>query len=472
MANKAMVEALIKAIQETASFCMSNGVTSRNKLIVKSNDEAFVSGLVDGYDDDIEEIIENIPDAPTEPIDLYATYGQTVEVPDGYTVEGVYSKFLYKFADKGINDGSFGYLFDLLGENEYCDVTEKGTIGAGVSPALYIFQFASASAPGSYTLYYLSWSSAQSPSSKPTSVSANELNSNGFFISARAGYSSGSMPTTLQDLAKTYPTGFIYYNADGERVDYFFRIQQSIWQFVNNTFSWLGDSGATQDLAYYYSYQSIQYKIHCIPVSKPKWVDIIAKYGESVTIPDGYTVESVKCANLYLFKSRSSTSGYVWIVEFDNANVYSDDKAISLIGNKVSPALSIMSITKFTNGLPDGSWLSSQTGQACLSGNYSGQVLNGYLNVNISNPFFVKFGKIYSDSGQWPNVMSSNYPFKFQRYDSQTQLVPYHFSVPSAVWKFENGVFSWLGDSTNNMDLAYYYNVESPDIRIRCVLAG
>lgn len=59
---KAEAEAIIKALQETCNFIMTNGVSIRQAISNSTQDAAFVSGLLAAYNTDIETIINDIPD--------------------------------------------------------------------------------------------------------------------------------------------------------------------------------------------------------------------------------------------------------------------------------------------------------------------------------------------------------------------------------------------------------------------------
>ena len=60
--SKAEAQALIKAIQETCNFIMTNGVSIRQAISNTTQDAAFVASLLATYDTAMEQIISDIPD--------------------------------------------------------------------------------------------------------------------------------------------------------------------------------------------------------------------------------------------------------------------------------------------------------------------------------------------------------------------------------------------------------------------------
>lgn len=65
--GKVEVSALIKAIQESVSLLVSDGLAARPKITDPVVDATYVEGLESGYSDEIDEIVDNIPDVPPTP---------------------------------------------------------------------------------------------------------------------------------------------------------------------------------------------------------------------------------------------------------------------------------------------------------------------------------------------------------------------------------------------------------------------
>jgi hypothetical protein len=67
MMGKVEVSALIKAIQESVSLLVSDGIAPRERITDPVNDAARVQDLESGYSTEIDDIVDNIPDVPPTP---------------------------------------------------------------------------------------------------------------------------------------------------------------------------------------------------------------------------------------------------------------------------------------------------------------------------------------------------------------------------------------------------------------------
>lgn len=65
--GKVEVSALIKAIQESVSLLVSDGIAPRERITDPVNDAARVQDLESGYSTEIDDIVNNIPDVPPTP---------------------------------------------------------------------------------------------------------------------------------------------------------------------------------------------------------------------------------------------------------------------------------------------------------------------------------------------------------------------------------------------------------------------
>lgn len=65
--GKIEVSALIKAIQESVSLLVSDGIAPRERITDPINDAARVQDLESGYSAEIDDIVDNIPDVPPTP---------------------------------------------------------------------------------------------------------------------------------------------------------------------------------------------------------------------------------------------------------------------------------------------------------------------------------------------------------------------------------------------------------------------
>lgn len=60
--TKDQCEAIIRAIQETTNFIMTNGITIRDRISDPAEDADYVESLLATYGSAIDAIIANIPD--------------------------------------------------------------------------------------------------------------------------------------------------------------------------------------------------------------------------------------------------------------------------------------------------------------------------------------------------------------------------------------------------------------------------
>ena len=195
-------------------------------------------------------------------IDIDVNFGDPVTIPAGYHVESVKCQRLYVNASSvthSIYDQYVSFVFD--GENQYCALNDIALLGAGVVPCLTIFAIASDQG-GGYWITYRPMSSTVNPT---VSLSNKRLNSGGAFVSADALVSGAtSNADTIANALNTYPALFRYYDFNNTIVPYYFRIQQSVWQFQNGVFSWLGDTTDVSDLAYWYNTRAV--RVHCVKI--------------------------------------------------------------------------------------------------------------------------------------------------------------------------------------------------------------
>lgn len=194
----------------------------------------------------------------------------------------------------------------------------------------------------------------------------------------------------------------------------------------------------------------------------PKPIEV--NFGDPVTIPAGYTVGSVMCSRGYAFasnvSSESSMMGQFVNYEFLGEKVYFDDTNTSLVGVGVVPALQIFAITNLQQ---QGYYLSTKSGS---TQNYLSTAAASELN---SNSYFVKGTTNYNDSNIMNtivNALQTYFPVYFNLSDSSGNWLYFCFRVPQTLWQVQNGVFSWLGDTTNITDLAYWYNGRAVQINL------
>lgn len=194
-------------------------------------------------------------------------------------------------------------------------------------------------------------------------------------------------------------------------------------------------------------------------------IDIDVNFGDAVTIPAGYTVESVQCQRLYVKATTVTHITYGQFVEFsfDGENEFCDLSNTSLIGMGVDPCLTIFSLQNTSGGGYWVSWRSASTSGIVVSG-ISDKSLNSngvFCSAKVQCP-------ITANADLVANGLQT-FPALFRYYDSTGTIVPYFFKIQQSVWRFSGGVFSWFGDTTDTSNLAYWYNGIA--VRIHCVPA-
>ena len=195
-------------------------------------------------------------------------------------------------------------------------------------------------------------------------------------------------------------------------------------------------------------------------VEQEETITIESTFGANITIPEGYKVDSVLCSRGYAFASSVTNSGTVVDYEIPGEKVYFDDTNISLVGVKVKPALQITAINTL-----------SQTIVATLSSKYGdtgvGPSSASASNVN-SGGFLVKGTANYSNSSVGSSVANAmqQFPVYFNLSDSSGNWLYFCFNVPQTLWQFQNGVFSWLGNTASFLNLAYWYNTRPVKINL------
>ena len=190
----------------------------------------------------------------------------------------------------------------------------------------------------------------------------------------------------------------------------------------------------------------------------PQEIDIDVNFGDPVTIPAGYTVDSILCSRGYAFASYVNRSSLGLVsYELPGEKIYFDDTDTALIGKNVDPCLTIFAHKSIADS--DGWYISCKSGITNTITSCSAQYLN-------SGGYFVKADVALSDNVNLANAMQI-YPVHFNLSDSAGNWLYYCLRVPQTLWQFSGGVFSWLGDTTDATDLAYWYNTRA--VRVHCV---
>ena len=171
------------------------------------------------------------------------------------------------------------------------------------------------------------------------------------------------------------------------------------------------------------------------------------------------------CSRGYAFAdSVSYNSSQSISYEFSGEKVYFDDTHTELVGVSIAPALQVASIKDLSQGV---NCLSTKAGTSD-SNLFSAQASN----VN-TNGYFLKGQSTFTSSSAANSVLSAmqTFPVYFNLSDSSGNWLYFCFRVPQTLWQFQNGTFTWLGDTTDSSDLAYWYNGRAVQINLRPITA-
>ena len=197
--------------------------------------------------------------------------------------------------------------------------------------------------------------------------------------------------------------------------------------------------------------------------------DIDVVFGSSVSIPDGYSVQSVKSTKAYAFGQAEYVYNTTYTMIYRSKNLLSPNILRQMIGVKTIPVLTVfqpykLSGTGSLNGYRLSTSPSYDTG--ALSSLYD-------ASVNTDPNIFVKFTGDFTNSTAATNSSigaNSGWAamFRVQLEDGKNE--DYFFNLPNTLWSFDNGVFSWLEDASDFSKISYFYNIDQAPIRIHCIL--
>lgn len=196
------------------------------------------------------------------------------------------------------------------------------------------------------------------------------------------------------------------------------------------------------------------------------------KFGEQVSIPFGYSVNTIKSTSIFL---RSSEIEIIengdqyngpFRISFSGANDYCDDTDTALIGCGIDPCITVFAVTSQYN---TGYWISYAS---ATTPSVAPSRLN---NVEInSNDNFLKFdfkftgGAINGPNVTIYNAVGNGKAFRVRKYISGYYQSNY-FTIQSTIWQLLNGEFSWLPDTSSTTGgLCYYYYKNNLWVRIYC----
>ena len=192
---------------------------------------------------------------------IETTFGASVTIPAGFEVESVQCEAIFVKADTVSLDGTTVVNFEFNGERAYCNDTNTSLFGVRVDPCLQLFVLTSDT---SYTGYYLSCRSSFTGSNRASTASASVLNGGGKFLVGTATASASDM-AYIDAALRIRPVWISRTDSSGNRIPYYYKIQQSVWNFSGGVFSWLGDITDATDPAHWYN--GVAVRINLRPIT-------------------------------------------------------------------------------------------------------------------------------------------------------------------------------------------------------------
>lgn len=255
----------------------------------------------------------------TQEITIDANFGDAVSIPDGYTIQSVKSTTAYSFPTSITAIDSWNFTVKYGGKDVYSDDITSSDVCVNDLPCLYIFQYVSTS-----TGYRVSTTPAKYNGNITaiTDVSVNS-GSNDFVVMTCTAQSSAYAQDIVSH-ASAYPGYFEYYGSDGNIVAYFFDVPQTLWKFENDSFSWLGDTSSTSDLAYWYNSKAVRIKcVKSVSQSRSAWSALVERIftlsfantqlpGITITLPASETGTSGTTVTLPTMSGEYESGGKTW----------------------------------------------------------------------------------------------------------------------------------------------------------------
>lgn len=255
----------------------------------------------------------------TQEITIDANFGDAVSIPDGYTIQSVKSTAAYSFPASITAIDSWNFTVKYGGKDVYSDDITSSDVCVNDLPCLYIFQYVSTS-----TGYRVSTTPAKYNGNITaiTDVSVNS-GSNDFVVMTCTAQSSAYAQDIVSH-ASAYPGYFEYYGSDGNIVAYFFDVPQTLWKFENDSFSWLGDTSSTSDLAYWYNSKAVRIKcVKSVSQSRSAWSALVERIftlsfantqlpGITITLPASETGTSGTTVTLPTMSGEYESGGKTW----------------------------------------------------------------------------------------------------------------------------------------------------------------
>ena len=198
-------------------------------------------------------------------------------------------------------------------------------------------------------------------------------------------------------------------------------------------------------------------------------IDIDCNWGDAVTIPAGYTVQSVKTTTAFAKisnKSRTPASATNFQMEISGANELLPSATSSDFTLGTDPCLQIFvyNSTNFDYGYYY-TFNSKQTSLTTKATNID------VLKLNEDGLFFkidITFSNSTTTTTVYNAITNGRSSSQMRYYDSSGSLVKYAFNAPPSSWSFDGDTFTWASAGVTWSQIWFYLN-KTPATRIHCV---
>lgn len=208
---------------------------------------------------------------------------------------------------------------------------------------------------------------------------------------------------------------------------------------------------------------------------------VFAYWGDQLSVPSGYKIAWIKCNVAYTFPKYYTTDGVNVEVYYDGKDVYSDritagmiqDPPVNPDSPETYPRVRIYQGDTISGGYPKMVGLDFSCGDTYSD---QGNVVEAAA-VNGTDPvhgdYFIYYKAHSYDGTSRYGILSNNFPARLFWWDSYVDSGVYAFNLPRSLYSVLNGELQWLGDTTDQQDLAWYYaNDWQGQIRFDVYLVG
>ena len=217
------------------------------------------------------------------------------------------------------------------------------------------------------------------------------------------------------------------------------------------------------------------------PVDFKEPYGVFAYWGNQLSIPAGYKIAWIKCNVAYTFPKYYTTDGVNVEVYYDGKDVYSDritagmiqDPPVNPDSPETYPRVRIYQGDAIGGGYPRMVGLDFSCGDTFSSqGNVvEAAAVNG--NDPVHGDYFIYYKAHSYDGTSRYGILANNLPARLFWWDSYVDSGVYAFNLPRSLYSVLNGELQWLGDTTDQQDLAWYYaNDWQGQIRFDVYLVG